>query len=181
MKLSVPTLAWAALTTKSKPLTVRLYDVSLQHVEVFLADDGTGAPTLAETFQPKKPSPPSSGPGTVVLLDRVVVHHVWAHGSFGGSPPVDAELKDALGSLRSDAKETAIAFSRVGIQARGLPRGVDPVGQLAGVLSIPAAPDKPLSAHAHYQGQAAGVPLAVNASYVDSKILATLRAATIPP
>ncbi|HEX3854977.1 MAG TPA: hypothetical protein VHW01_28640, partial [Polyangiaceae bacterium] len=181
VRLSVPTIVWAALAHKSEPLTLRLDTVSLKHAEVLLVDDGKGSPTLADAFQPKKPSAPSSGPGTIVIIDRAVIQHLWAHGSLASTPALDVELKDALGNLRTDDIATVIAFKKAGIQARGLPAGVDPVGELQGSLNIPAAPSKSLGAKAHYQGSAANVPLVLDASFVDSTLVANVEAANIPP
>ncbi len=180
-QLSVPTIVWAALTSKSQPLTVRLDSVRVQHAEVTLIDNGTGSPTLADTFMPKSPSPPSSGPGTIVILDRIELAHLWAHGAVGGSPPLDVELKKARLALRTDDVQTAIEVKHAGLIARGLPAGVDPVGDLQASLNIPAAPKKPLGARAHYAGSAAAVPVVLDASYVDSKLEAKLEAKTIPP
>ena len=129
--------------------------MKLRHAEVLLVDDGAGSPTLASAFEAKTPSPPSSGPGTIVVLDQIELSHVWAHGSLASTPPLDVELSDTLGSLRTDDRNTAIAIKRTGILARGLPQGADPSGQLQGSLNIPAAPDKPLAARLHYQGSAA--------------------------
>jgi autotransporter translocation and assembly factor TamB len=180
-KLSVPTIVWAALTSKSQPLTVRLDSVGVRHAEVVLTDDGTGTPTLADTFMPKTPSPPSSGPGTIVILERVDLDHLWAHGAVAGSPPLDVELKKALLTLRTDDVATAIEVKHTALVARGLPAGVDPVGDLQASLNIPAAPDKPLGARAHYAGSAAAVPVVLDASFVDSKLAAKLEAKNIPP
>lgn len=180
-QLSVPTIVWAALTNKSQPLTVRLVSVTVQHAEVTLIDDGTGSPTLADTFMPKTPSPPSSGPGTIVVIERIDVNHLWAHGALGGSPPLDVELKKALLSLRTDDVATAIEVKHTALIARGLPAGADPVGDLQASLNIPAAVDKPLGARAHYAGTAAAVPLVLDASYADSKLSAKLEAKNVPP
>jgi hypothetical protein len=181
VRLSVPTIAWAALAHKSQPLTLRLDEVSLKHAEVLLVDDGHGSPTLADAFQPKKPSAPSSGPGTIVIIDRAVIKHIWAHGGLAATPPLDVELRDALGNLRTDDVATVIAFKKAGIQARGLPAGADPLGQLQASLNIPAAPSKPLGAKAHYEGSAANVPLVLDASFIDSMLVANVTAANIPP
>ncbi|HKO49557.1 MAG TPA: translocation/assembly module TamB domain-containing protein [Polyangiaceae bacterium] len=180
-QLSVPTIVWAALTEKSKPLTIRITGAALRHIEAVLIDNGSGVPTLADTFLPKTPSAPSSGPGTVVIIDRMVIDHVWAHGSLAGTPPLDVELKNAQAKLRTDDVATAIAFEKVSLIARGLPQGVDPVGDLKASLDIPAAADKPLGARAHYQGSAAQVPVVLDASYLDSKLTATLEARDIAP
>ncbi|HWZ92020.1 MAG TPA: hypothetical protein VNW92_24315, partial [Polyangiaceae bacterium] len=181
VNLSVPTVAWAALTHKSKPLTLRFSSVKLRHCEAALLDDGAGSPTLADAFAPKTPSPPSSGPGTIIELEHIELEHIWAHGALAGTPPLDVELKHALGSLRSTPTETAIAFQRAQIQARGLPQAVDPSGALEGSLNIPAAPDQPIAARAHYRGSAAGIPVAFDASYVAAKIEANLQVPSIPP
>lgn len=180
-RLSVPTLVWAALTTGSQPLTIRLTSIALRHADVALIDNGTGSPTLADTFMPKTPSPPSSGPGTIVILERVDIDHLWAHGMLGGSPPLDVELKKARLTLRTDDVATAIRVERTALLARGLPAGADPVGELQAALNIPAAPEKPLGAHAHYTGRAATVPVVLDASYVDSKLVATLEAKSVRP
>jgi len=180
-ELSVPTLVWAALTEKSKPLTIHITEAHLRHVEAVLIDNGAGSPTLADAFLPKTPSAPSSGPGTVVIIDRAVLDHVWAHGSLAGTPPLDVELKQALASLRTDDKNTGIALKKVSLIARGLPQGVDPVGELQASLDIPAATEKPLAARAHYRGTAAQVPVVLDASYLDSKLSATLEAREISP
>ncbi|HET7541452.1 MAG TPA: translocation/assembly module TamB domain-containing protein [Polyangiaceae bacterium] len=180
-RLSVPTIVWAALTEKSKPLTIRITEASLQHVEAVLIDNGSGSPTLADAFLPKTPSPPSSGPGTIVIIDRALMAHVWAHGSLASTPALDIELKQALCNLRTDDKSTAIAVKKVSLVARGLPQGVDPAGDLQASLDIPAAPDKPLGARANYRGTAAQVPVVLDASFVDSKLSATLEAREIPP
>ncbi len=180
-QLSVPTIVWAALTSKNQPLTIRLTSVSLNHAEITLIDDGTGSPTLADAFMPKTPSPPSSGPGTIVIIERADLNHVWAHGAVGGSPPLDVELKKALATLRTDDVQTAVEVKHTKLIARGLPQGADPVGDLQASLNIPAAADKPLGAHAHYAGTAAAVPLVLDASYVDSVLKAQLEARNVPP
>lgn len=180
-KLSVPTLVWAALTEKSKPLTIRITEASLRHVEAVLIDNGSGSPTLADTFMPKTPSAPNSGPGTVVIIDRAVLDHVWAHGVLAGTPPLDVELKNGVATLRTDDANTAIGLKKVSVVARGLPQSVDPVGELQASLDIPAASDKPLGARAHYRGTAAQIPVALDASFVDNQLAATLEAREISP
>jgi translocation and assembly module TamB len=179
-QLSVPTIVWAALTEKSKPLTIRITEASLQHVEAVLIDNGSGSPTLADAFLPKTPNPASSGPGTIVIIERAQIAHVWAHGALAGTPPLDIELKRALAKLRTDDTATAIGLDKVTLIARGLPQGVDPVGELQASLDIPAASDKPLGARAHYRGTAAQVPVVLDASFVDSTLSATLEARPIP-
>jgi len=180
-ELSVPTIVWAALTEKSKPLTIRITSAKLRHVEAVLIDNGSGSPTLADAFLPKTPSPPSSGPGTVVIIDRAVIDHVWAHGSLASTPPLDIELKNALANLRTDDVATAVAFKKVELKARGLPQGVDPAGELQASLDIPAAPDKPLGARAYYRGTAAQIPVVLDASFLDNTLKATLEAREISP
>ncbi len=181
VKLSVPTIAWAAIAHSSQPLTLKFDSIALQHAEVLLVDDGKGSPTLADAFQAKTPSPPSSGPGTIVIIDEAQIRHLWAHGSLSSTPPLDVELKDALGSLRIDDVATTVAFSKASIQARGLPQAIDPVGQLQATLQIPAAPAKPLGAKAHFEGSAANVPLVLDASFLDNQLAATIDASNIPP
>jgi translocation and assembly module TamB len=180
-ELSVPTIVWALLTEKSKPLTIRITSATLRHVEAVLIDNGAGSPTLADAFLPRTPSAPSSGPGTVVIIDRALIDHVWAHGALASTPPLDVELRNAQATLRTDDAATAIAFKKVSLIARGLPNGVDPVGDLVASLEIPAAADKPLGARLHYQGSAAQVPVVLDASYQNSKLTATLEARDIPP
>jgi translocation and assembly module TamB len=179
--LSVPTIAWAAITHSSQPLSLRFDSISVKHVEVLLVDDGKGSPTLADAFLPKKPSPPSSGPGTIIVIDKALIEHAWVHGSLASTPPLDVELKDALGSLRVDETATTVAFKKASIEARGLPRGVDPAGQLRASLVLPGVPAKPIGAKAHYEGTAANIPLVLDASFIDNTLAATVDASNISP
>ncbi|HEY0464438.1 MAG TPA: hypothetical protein VGC79_09530, partial [Polyangiaceae bacterium] len=82
-------------------------------------------------------------------------------------------------TLRTDDAATAIALKKVSLIARGLPQGVDPVGELQASLDIPAT-DKPLAARAQYRGTAAQIPVVLDASFLDSKLSATLAAPEIP-
>jgi len=179
VKLNVPTFLWAVLAHKNQALTVRL-SAHLAHAEVALFDDGQGVPTLADTWSSPKPSPPSTGPGTTVIIEHADFEHIWAHGAFGSVPPLDVELKHGELALRSAPETTFIDVKRVHLIARGLPQSADPVGDLVGSLDIPAAADKALTARAHYRGTAAGVPLTLDASFVDSNLAAKLEAKDIP-
>ncbi|HEY4104936.1 MAG TPA: translocation/assembly module TamB domain-containing protein [Polyangiaceae bacterium] len=181
VRLGVLRVAWSALTHGQKPLKITIDRVAASHVEASLIDDGAGSPTLADAFQPKTPSPPSSGPGTIIAINRLELGHVWAHGALAGTPPLDVELRNARGSLQSRPDTTNIAFEKVSVAARGLPQGVDPSGELKASLSIPAAPNAPLSAKAHYEGKAADIPLVLDASYIASKLVAQLDAKEVPP
>lgn len=180
VSLGVLRVAWSAITHGNKPLTITFDRVSVAHVEAVLVDDGTGSPTLADTFSPKTPSPPSTGPGTIISIPKIELGHVWAHGALAGTA-IDAELRKGLGSLLSAPDTTNIGFQQVGVIARGLPQGVDPVGQLRASLELPAAPNAPPNVKAHYDGTAANIPLVLDASYLKSKILADLTSNQVPP
>jgi len=180
VSLGVLRVAWSALTHGKKPLTISFDRVAVAHVEAVLVDDGTGSPTLADTFTPKTPSPPSTGPGTIISIPRIELGHVWAHGALSGTA-IDAELRHGLGSLLSAPDTTKIEFQRVSVIARGLPQGVDPVGELRASLELPAAPNAPPNVTAHYDGKAADIPLVLDASYLKSRIVANLESKQVPP
>ena len=183
VKLSVPTIVWAALTQKSKPLTIRLTSVALRHCEVLLVDDGAGSPTLADAFLPKTPSPPSSGPARSFVIDHAELESpLGARLARRQRRRSNVEVKHALGSLRSTPDETAIAIQRAQHSWRGASHKAWTRRRAARHVEHPRRPRQAArSARAHYEGSAAAIPIVLDASYLDSKIVAHLSAASIPP
>ena len=87
----------------SGDIQVKVPLIHLDDADVVVEPGASGGPTLAEVFLPRKPSEPSKpgeGRGAQVLLDRIEVQHVRAHGSLSPSAPIDAELYDTVVSVK---------------------------------------------------------------------------------
>ncbi|HEV8247031.1 MAG TPA: translocation/assembly module TamB domain-containing protein [Polyangiaceae bacterium] len=156
-----PRLVWDLLVTSPVPQVIVIDDVSFDHAEVVVRDDGSGEPTLAQTFA--SPSV-STKPGTPtnVFLRRLRFTHVWVHGALGSTPPIDADLSALDGSLTMDQAATAFAVEALSFKARGLPGRVDPEGQLRARGRLPLALDR-RKIDAWYHGKVAGTALTLEA------------------
>jgi hypothetical protein len=95
-----PRLLWQLVVEKPESATIVIQRVSLAHADVALRDDGSGAPTLSTVFEPREPSPPSPGPPALVVVEAIELQHAWLHGTLGGAPAIDAELRTVAGRLR---------------------------------------------------------------------------------
>src|SRR5690606_6316108 len=126
--LQLPKLVWDLVVAKPNPTVIVLESIDLRHAEVVLRDDGSGKPTLARTFQSRKPSEPETSK-TFVDLQNVELGHAWIHGAFGSAPALDVELWRMAASARI-ADTTQATLERLRFEARGLPKAVDPRGEL---------------------------------------------------
>ncbi len=173
-----PRLVWNLVVAKPDPNTIELYDVSFDHAEVVLRDDGSGKPTLANTFAPPKPSP---GPGkqTNVVIQRISFRHAWVHGRLGSAPALDADLADLAGDLRIDTEATSASVERLQLAARGLPSALDPKGELhARVRLTKQAAERDL--FAHFRGEVARVPLTAQARLKGTSVDGVVRGVADP-
>jgi translocation and assembly module TamB len=174
-----PKLLLRALSGQ-EPLTIELDEVRLEHAEVELVDDGSGAPTLAGAFQPRAAGAPASGPGPIVSIRRIFAEHIWVHGGLGGLPPLDAEVSSVGLSLHLDERGLLIPVERATLVARGLPAGLDPNGTLRGRLELPEG-TAPIEADASYTGLLAGTAVEARFSLAGDELSLTLDAPEVEP
>lgn len=145
-------LVWQAVVTKPPVLSVEIDEVSIDHVEVRLIDDGTGTPTLAQAFEPAKPSEPSEpGTGTRVIIPEIQLRHVWVHGVLDALT-IDGELERAQANLAVEVEQIEAGLEIARLRARALPYDVNPDGKLSARVRIPAGEDPLPFVRAEFDG-----------------------------
>jgi len=93
----------------SGELLIGISRVHLDNADVALLRGEGGVPTIADTFLLRGPSTPSEPGGRKarILLDRIEIAHVWAHGDIA-PPNFDAEITGAVGHLEVGADGLSI-------------------------------------------------------------------------
>ncbi len=182
---ALPSLAYQLVASSARPeLLIPL--VRIEHAEVALRDDAELGVTLASTFLPREteaeaepPADPADGPR--LTIGSIVIEHVWAHGTAGGSPPLDAELSALRASMRQSPVDGFILeLERVELLSRGLPLALDPRGRASGRVEVPAEGAGPMRLEVALDGHAAESPLALEASWVGDALHANLALARLP-
>ena len=96
-----------------------------------IPDPKTGEPTVARALTPipkKKPTKPSKTPKRIrVWLPTIELGQVWARGTVGDLPMMEATLRAVKGSLLVSPKGLAVDVQRFGAVVRGL-GGADATG-----------------------------------------------------
>lgn len=176
-------LGWQLLTNSEQPQLV-LAKVQLAHADVTLRDDEELGVSLARAFLPRTPSEEPANPtpsGPHLRLLRIELGHVWAHGQLGSSPVLDVELRRVEATLsQSPRAGFGLEVQRGELVTRGLPGGAEPAGQLVGRIVAPADATEPLRLEGSLNGQAAGSPLVLDASWVGDALRATLDLPQLP-
>jgi hypothetical protein len=182
-ELSVPRLVWQFVTNGDRP-ELAISSVHVDHADVTLREDEELGVTLAGTFLPRdttEPTPTAPGDGVRLHLESITFDSVWAHGRASGSPDLDAELHDLRASLtQSPVDGLSLDLSRVRLVTRGLPTGADPTGRVSALLQAPAEETAPLRLEMTLDGQAAGSPLSLEASWVGDDVHAAVYATRVP-
>lgn len=188
VRLNVLALVRGLLGDDEEPLVIRLERIELEHTELELRDDGTGSPTLARTFEPKRPAAPTTEPRapgrpTIVSLEQIAVEHAWVHGGFGGSPRLDVDLRRVQGSVRNDETGTQVYVKNAELAARALPRALNPRGTVKGRLLVPrtSARSPALSTHVAFDGRLAEIPVRAELELDEPSLHGWLRAERIEP
>jgi translocation and assembly module TamB len=174
--LSVPALVTRVLRDHGSPTLVVVDQIALKHGEIRLIDDGKGSPTLADTFAPRTPSPPSTKPSPRVELRSIEVAHLWAHGAVASSPWIDMDISDLAASLVSDPKALELELRGLKLDGRFLP--YNPHGTLQAKASLPSN-DAPPTVSVSYDGTVLGTKLEARGSYAPNGVSAEVSLPSI--
>lgn len=205
VRLGWPSLAMRA-ALGSDPLVVTVETVAVERLEVTLIDDGTGAPTLAQAFEPRTVEPEEPGGGsTRVLLQQVTLEHAHVGGELSGLGPVDTDLRALSARLASDASGLELVLEQLELDARQLPQVQTVSGRLSGEARLPAedappaatqpaaatgvvtetralrAPPEPLRVALEFAGHVAGSGASANARLEGEHLQARLDAPQLTP
>ncbi len=171
VNLDIPRLVVGVIRDGGSPKLIVVDEIAVKQGELTLIDDGKGSPTLAETFQPRTPSAPSTAPSPRIELRRIDVRHLWTHGAVGSSPYIDVDLSKVSASLVSDAKALSIELRELELDERFLP--FNPHGSIKAKAVLPSDATPP-SVSASYDGMVAGTKLQAKGSYAASGVSADI-------
>ncbi|AKU94656.1 hypothetical protein AKJ09_01320 [Labilithrix luteola] len=155
-------------------------EISIAHVDVSLDSDAAGNLRLANAFSspaPAKETEPKT-PGRGVSLDapEIGIRHAWVHGQPGGSPYLDADLRNLAGRGHYDPNSIRANVDRLELVTRGLPRGADPKGHLEGRFQMPSATGKDMELAASFTGTIFGATSELRASLDGKRVDGTFDA-----
>jgi len=169
-RISVWGIVRSALFGK-EDIDVALSRVSVDHVDVNLDIASDGVLRILHAIEPK--SGPKSGTpprGVRIALPKVEVTHSWIHGPVAGTPVIDLETVALRGGLLFQNKQVSIDVAHVALQARGLPNGLNPVGEIEAHLRVPSKTGKDIGLEAGFTGVLGAVPITLSGS-IDGRLV----------
>jgi translocation and assembly module TamB len=139
-------------------LIVRIPRLIIGGAEVVLEQNAAGDIGLQRAFDSRTPDTGQPSRGIDVVIPDIHLGHAWVHGHLAAVPVLDADIDDLGGAFTSTPKTTDVQIERLLVHGRGL-LGMDLQGAVAGSASLPADPQGPTRAKAHYDGKLGDVPL----------------------
>ena len=110
------------IASGSRYLEIDIAEALAEHVDLVMANDVEGIPTVARAFEPR-PSPSSdSGPSqrVRVWLPEVELHRANVRGNIAGIDGVRGEIANVYGSVLAGTDRTSIRVRRFSLQAGGI-------------------------------------------------------------
>jgi translocation and assembly module TamB len=185
VRSSIRTLALvrSALLARGAPLTIDLFDVSIDQGDVRLDTDAQGRLDLVRTFDPRTSSPSSSATdrGVRLVIRGIALGHVRAHGQIAGAPALDVDANDVAGAFAYSPDAIEGDVVRASIAAHRIANGADVVGSLRGHIRGPSDPKAKLTGHIDWQGLVGGIAHSVRATIDGDQVDATIEAPHIDP
>lgn len=158
------------------PYAIHVDAVEIDHVDVDVGADDTGALRLARTFASKRPKPPAppdpKARGVTLRAPRLRLRHAWAHGTPPGAPALDVEVDGLEGRAEIDAGGMRFDVDAVDLVARGLSPRVDPRGHVTAHVSLPAEGERVV--RVTYEGVFAGAHASLDATLEGPRLDAKL-------
>jgi translocation and assembly module TamB len=160
------------------PLAVELSEVRVDDIDATLAAAPDGTLSLADAFAPASPrkSAGQGGRGVRLILPRVEVVHLRAHGRLGSGPSLDTEAFDARATLISTPDVLEADIARVRIAVHAIANRADVTGTLRAHVWKPTDPSAGVQASLDWQGAAGAVAHSLRASLSGRRVDAVLDA-----
>ncbi len=185
VRSSIRTLALvrSALLARGAPLTIDLFDVSIDQGDVRLDTDAQGRLDLVGTFDPRTPSASSSAKdrGVRLAIRGIAVGHVRVHGRIAGAPAIDVDLNDIAGAFAYSPDAIEGDVVRASIFAHRIANGADVVGSLRGHVRGPFDPKAKIAGHIDWQGIVGGIAHSVQLTIDRDRVDGTADAPRIDP
>jgi translocation and assembly module TamB len=164
------------------PLDIHLGPISVDSIEANLDTDPQGHLYIADAFDPKTPSPPDPHPrGLRLEIDRVALHHLWAHGDAAGSLPIDVDIDAFQGAMASLPDRFEVNVAGATLFARRLANGADVSGSLAGHFLQPSDPHAAMQAKVDWKGLVGRIANTIQANLENQHVDAEIDAPAIQP
>jgi hypothetical protein len=179
VRCSVPALVWQLVASDAPDLV--LDEVSLDHAEVWVRDEGEGVPTLAQAFLPAEATVPEADAGGPTLKIRHIrLGSAWVHGRLGGMQ-IDADVRSMEASLsRSQQSGLTLDVERGELMARALPLEIEPQAHTSVRLRVPAEDVEPLELQIGLEGRVAGSSFGARALLLDDWLEAEIELDGLP-
>lgn len=172
-------LARSALFERG-PIEIVVHAAGVDHVRVSLDADQGGELRLSRAVRGKSAESErqESEPGRGVIVDApdLRLAHAWAHGAPPGAVPLDAEAFDLAARVLVAPTGIRAELARVRVLSRGLPRGLDPKGALAGRVWLDPEGRSETSIEASFEGAIGGIPTSADARLAGKELVARLDA-----
>lgn len=176
VRVATLTAVLSALVHKARPIAIRLSVVSIDDADVRLDTDPKGQLDLVSAFSPTSAPTPASpnARGLELVVSRVILRHIRAHGQIAGAPPLDVDVRDFAGAFAytPDALEGDVLGAR--IVAHRIANGQDVDGSLAARVTEPLKPGSKIGARMTWNGAVAGIAHSIRAAIDGDKIDAVL-------
>ncbi len=173
-RIALPTLLASLLS--SGDLRVRVTDLSIDSIDLLLAQAPDGALSIAEAFQPATlgpPPPPTKSKGLDLSLPRISLGHAWVHGGMSPLAVIDADLDDARASFDMTPDGMSVDLRQVRVVTRAMPKGADLGLLVKAKLAIPSDPDK-MTASGTIAGTVGGIDVQMAGTVDGKRVDATL-------
>ncbi len=155
--------AWAVVRSAlfgSEDIDVALSRVRIDHVDLNLDIAPDGVLRLVHAIEPRTVSVGAAGGrGVHLALPDVEVNHAWIHGPVGGTPLIDVETLALRAAVFFQNKRATVDVAHVAFAARGLPQGLNPVGEVEAHLKVPSSSGKDIGAEATFLGVLGTIPV----------------------
>lgn len=184
VRVRIATFAAIASALAGKgPLTIRLRDVAIDDVDVRLDTDPKGQLDLVHAFAPTSPAEPAKpdARGFELIVDRLALHHAWAHGQMAGAPPLDVDVDDLSGMLKYAPDRLEGDVLRASMAAHRLLNGADLRGSLGGHVLQPSAPGAKIDARLTWTGAVGGIEHSIRGSLLQGRIDAVVDVPAVRP
>jgi len=151
-----------SLLSRKGDLKIAIREISIGWADASLDADERGVLRLTRALTPRHPSTGAPGRATTVTIERAKIRLGKIHGRPEGSPQLDVDIGAVHGSVFVSPATTAVDVGHLALRSHGMPRGLDPEGNLEGRVAMFAKSDTTIDAS--FSGAIGGIPSSVRGS-----------------
>jgi translocation and assembly module TamB len=173
VKMDLPRALRSALL-ETGDIVVDVERVSIAFADVSLDADPAGKLRLETAFSTPPPAAPTeAGRALRLALGHVSLAHVRVHRALESGPPLVAEVRDLVGSVRVEPERAVIHVPSAIVSADGGPLPARGAGRLTSHVDIPAAAELKTTVVGRFDGQLGEVPATASVRLEGSRLEAS--------